>query len=118
MATWPSTLPAVSFSVGYTGQKLYSTIRTPFEAGYVGTRSRFTRDRMTFQCGWAALDETDLGTFMTFVDTCGGGGDTFSWDDNKGATAVSYTVRFREDQVTWEQVDYGLYRVMFSLEEV
>jgi len=118
MATWPSTLPTLSFSVGYSGQKLYSTIRTPFEAGYVGSRSRFTRDRMTFQCGWAFLDETDLGTFLAFVDTAGGGGDTFSWDDESQATPVTYTVRFQEDQVTWEQVDYGRFRVMFSLEEI
>ena len=118
MATWPSTLPTLSFSVGYSGQKLYSTIRTPFEAGYVGSRSQFTRDRMTFQCGWATLEKPALTTFLAFVDTCGGGGDTFSWDDESQSTAVTYTVRFQEDQVTWEQVDYGLFRVSFSLEEI
>ena len=118
MATWPATLPTISFSVGYSSQKLYSTIRTPFEAGYLGSRSRFTRDRMTFQCGFAGLDQTDLQTFLAFVDTCGGGGDTFSWDDDSQSTAVTYTVRLQEDQVTWEPVDNGRFKVMFSLEEI
>jgi hypothetical protein len=119
-ATWPATLPALSFSVGYSGQKLFSTVRTPYEAGYVGTRARFTRDRMTFRCGWAGLAETDLGTFLAFYDTCGGGGDTFSWDDESGPSDTTYTMRFQQDQLSWEPVSGGsdIFRVMFELEEV
>ena len=119
MATWPATLPDVSFSVGYGGSKMHNTIRTPYEAGYVGTRARFTRDRMIFRCGWAALSETHFNTFMTFVDTCKGGGDTFSWDDNAQSSPVTYTMRFQEDSIAWDLVKpSGKYKVAFVLEEV
>jgi len=119
MATWATSLPYLNYSVGYTGESVHNTIRTPFEAGYVGTRPRHTRGRRTFRCGWSALPSSHFNTFMDFVSTCMGGADTFSWTDySQSAVGTAYTVRFREDSIDWSLVDAQLFRVVFDLEEV
>lgn len=119
MATWPATLPPLNFSVGYSGELIHNTVRTPFEAGYVGTRPRFTRGRHTFRVGWSALCSTDTTAFLAFYSTCQGGAATFSWVDYGQSTVGStYTVRFQEDSLNWELVDMRRFRVTFSLEEV
>jgi len=119
MATWSTSLPKCSYSVGYSGETVHNTIRTPFEAGYVGTRSRFVRSRRTFRAGWSALPSSHLSLFLAFVSTCMGAADTFTWTDySTGGVGTAYTVRFQEDSVSWDLVDAQRFRVTFSLEEV
>lgn len=119
MATWATSLPYLSYAVGYSGELIHNTVRTPFEAGYVGTRPRFTRGRRAFRCGWSALPSSHFNTFMDFVSTCLGGADTFTWTDYKhDSTGTAYTVRFRDDSIDWDLVDAQRFRVSFQLEEV
>ena len=119
MATWPATLPDCQSSVGYGGDSIMPTVRTPFDAGYVQTWPLFTKKRRVFRCGWMALSETHFNTFMTFFETTAkGGSESFTWADNEQSTPVNYTVRFRQDAITWERVANEKYKVTFELEEV
>ena len=114
MATWPSiatpNLPLEEISTT-------STIRSPYEAGYVNTRPRWTRARKVFVLRWNALSSSDFTTLRTFFeDTVNGGGDSFTW--TQPVTSTSYTVRFAQDNLRFSTVTSDRYKGSVILEEV
>ena len=115
MATWSTVLPKCHYSIGYSGSIVHNTLRTPFEAGYVQTRARFTQDRRRFRCGWNGLTQAQFNAFMTFVEDTKGSAEFFSWDDESQSTAVTYSVRFQADSIQWEYIAPGTFKVGCSL---
>jgi hypothetical protein len=113
MTDWPS----IQNPWDIKEQSRRSTIRTPFEAGYVQTRSRHTRARKAWTLTWAympAADKTTLEEF--FEDTVAAGGLAFDWTDPTSDT--EYSVRFAKDEIEYELVDAGGWKVSVDLEEV
>ena len=115
MATWPGTLPTLS--VNYSGSLDHNTVKTAFEAGYVQTRARFTRERESWTLGWMGITSAEFRTFTSFVVSVKGAADSFTFVDPVDA-ASTYLVRFRDDSIQWMRLDNNRYRVMFTLEEV
>ena len=77
-----------------------ATLRTPFEAGYVQTRARYTRVPRRWELSWNYLSSTDYGSLRThFEDTVVGGGDSFGWTHPKDAS--THTVRYADDELTF-----------------
>ena len=80
MATWPTTLPAITFPVGYA--KRETRIRTQMEAGPDKVRTRFSNETIDVATPDMVLTKAQVDTLETFfVTTLNGGVDTFTWDD-------------------------------------
>lgn len=92
--TWPT------ISTNYAGIEQVSqrnTIRTPFEAGYVQTRARWTAAKKEFTLSWDTLSDTNHTTLQTFFETTvKGGAESFIWTHPSGTT---YTCRFVDDEM-------------------
>ena len=90
MPTYPSALP---ISPGY-GRKPqdYLTIRTPFEQGYVQSRSQVTRGLRRFRFEHLQLTASEKATWEAFWEEVKGGGLTFTFVEP--LTGTNYTCRF------------------------
>lgn len=95
------------------------TIATKKEAGYVQTRSRYSRVRRTWQVQYEKLTAADNVLLEAFMDTVHEGTDIFTW-----AHPVSgeYQVRFSSPGPSIEPSEYDgsqyLYSCSFTLIEV
>ena len=94
------------------------TIRSPKDAGYIQTRSRFTRYPRQFHIVYTGLTTADKNLILAHEEERGVGGASFTWTNP--ADSVSYTVRFIApvNYKTWEQTNYTRWVVSFDLEEV
>jgi len=92
------------------------TLRSPFEAGYVQTRARFTRIPDRWHIGYTLLPKADKDTLRAFEKTVKVGSDSFTWtnpDDQQ-----TYTVRFLAP-ISYKPVGtMANWHVEFVLEEV
>uniref|UniRef100_A0A6M3K0L1 Tail protein n=1 Tax=viral metagenome TaxID=1070528 RepID=A0A6M3K0L1_9ZZZZ len=93
------------------------TIRSPKDAGYVKTRTRFTRYPRSWDVVFNALSTTNKNTILAFEEARGVGGESFTWAHPDG---TSYTVRFAGvvQYRPWEETNYGFWVLEFTLEEV
>lgn len=92
-----------------------STIKSDFEAGYMQTRSRFTRKRKTFNIVYDLISDADKNTLEAFVETVKEGSLSFDWTEP--LTSTVYVVRF-QIAPEYETVIYGYWKTSFVLEEV
>lgn len=94
------------------------TIRSPKDAGYQQTRSRFTRYPRTWQIVYNGIITTDKNLIRTHEEERGVGGNSFSWTNP--ADSVVYTVRFIRPVLyqPWGNTNYTRWIVSFDLEEV
>jgi hypothetical protein len=90
---WPSTLPNPKHPLHE--ELLIPQIRTEFEAGYVQSRRRGTRERRKWALEWDVLTNAQRITLQSFF--IARQGSTFAW--THPVTLVSYTVRFSDDAV-------------------
>ena len=70
-------------------------IRTPFEAGYVHSRSAATQSKKEFSISWAWLLRTDYDILVTFFNTYQGA--TFNF--THPITDTVYVVGFMDDEL-------------------
>lgn len=110
MTAWPSIM-APSFPLD---ESIYKPqVRSEFEAGYVQTRPRATRERRIFKLNWLALPTADWATLDAFFVANIGG--TFTWTNPEDSQ--SYTVRFADDSLESQIRSNGLRTVSLTLEE-
>ena len=94
------------------------TIRTPKDAGYQQTRSRFTRYPRAWRIVYNGIITTDKNLIRTHEEERGVGGNSFTWTNPEDD--VAYTVRFIRPIMyqPWENTNYTRWIVSFDLEEV
>jgi phage-related protein len=92
------------------------TISTPFEAGYVHTRPKFSRrGRKTYGVKYIYMPTTDKDTLDTFITSVREGAYTFTWVNPQSLTTV--TVRFGEIP-KFSYIINGYWECDFTLKEV
>jgi len=74
-------------------QPVKEKVRTPMEAGYVQSRSRYSGSRRVFEIGWEFLPAADYEVLVAFFDSIGGA--AFNW--THPTTGITYTVIFSDD---------------------
>lgn len=102
-----------------------ATIRSSFEAGFELTRTKFTRDRHTFEVTYNDLQRGDKDLLLTFLKTVRGSY-MFTWANHDEEIAgtdpveyVTYTVRFsRYPDIPAVGGKYGRYDLTFEVKEV
>jgi len=95
-----------------------ATVRSPFEAGYEQTRSKWTRAVKEWEITWNALSTTDLNTLQTFYETTmESGASRFVWHrpDSSGTT---YMVRFTEDEMKFISSRKGYWRGTITIRQI
>uniref|UniRef100_A0A6M3IJ44 Uncharacterized protein n=1 Tax=viral metagenome TaxID=1070528 RepID=A0A6M3IJ44_9ZZZZ len=93
------------------------TIKSPFEAGYVQTRAKFTRIPEKWKVVYEILPTADKDTLKVFInETVLVGSDSFNWTNPMDS--VVYDVRF-SGPITFSPNDNDDYwQCEFTLEEV
>jgi len=109
MATWPAIMTPSTI----TERLQKNQIKTDFSAGYVLSRPKWTRSRKTFELSWPTMIDADKQTLQTFFND--NLGDTFTW--THPLTAAVYTVRFGDDELSFEYVPVDLWQIRVALEE-
>ena len=94
------------------------TIRSPKDAGYVQTRSRYTRSPRTYHVVFHGLTETSKDLIRAHEIDRGVGGASFTWTPPDRATTL--TVRFAAPAIytPFEETNYKFWNVEMELEEV
>ena len=116
MATFPtlSIKPDVS---GWEEQIGYDpTIRSPYEAGYILTRPRFTRIINKWTVQYIGLPKADKETLQDFEKQVKVGSNAFDWANP--ADGNTYTVRFVKPINYKPRDNVNFWDVQFELEEV
>lgn len=112
---WPWNLPDPHVPLSENISML--TVRTPFEAGYVQTRARFTKSRRSFSLVWTFMSVADRDILVQFYEeTVKGGAESFDWTHPTDGT--SYEVRFKADSLAFQTIAKDLFSVSCELEEV
>jgi len=109
MATWPNIENPSSLNE----RTVKAQIKSDFEAGYVQSRTKWTRSRKIFELSWDNMDAADKSTLEDFFENNIGG--TFTW--THPLTSTSYTVRFKENELRARHVPVNFWRVDVALEE-
>ena len=106
--------PTLSKNPNYPMQKTYedSAIKSTMESGYVHARSRYTKNRYSFDIVYNNAPDTDHDLLWAFVATVKGSVDTFTWTDPYSGTP--YTVRF-DAPPSFELVDFNQWNIKFKL---
>ena len=111
MADFPS-IPSADFG---TEEEVYKPqIRTEFEAGYVQSRPRTTREIRRFPLSWSVLSEADYQTLETFFKA--NQGNSFNW--THPVTAAAYVCRFSTDSLKSVWIGPGYRAVQCPIEVV
>jgi hypothetical protein len=90
---WPATLPNPEFPLQE--EIVFPQIRTEFEAGYVQSRRRGTRNRRKWTLNWKSLTGLQWATLRAFF--LARQGQTFAWTHPVDLT--SHSVRFSGDSI-------------------
>lgn len=108
---WP-TIAAPTY--GTDGEVYKPQVRTEFEANYVQSRPRSTRETRRWTLVWNVMSEAhyQLLEAAYIADA----GNSFSWTEP--VTSTAYTVRYGEDSLRWSHVAPGYRSVSVRLEEV
>jgi len=91
-----------------------SSIKSAFEAGYVLTRARFTRQRNTFKISYSLLSNADKELLKEHMDEVLDIS-TFTW--THPVTSVSYTVRYQTIP-QFQYMQYQRWNISFILEQI
>jgi len=96
------------FPSGTTGiSRVYSSIqekvhrpalRSPFEAGYAQTRSKWTATKREFAISWKGMSNASHTSLTTFFSTTVVGG-SLSWIWNNPLSGTTFEVRFLDDSI-------------------
>lgn len=94
------------------------TIRSPKEAGYVQTRSRYSRIPRSYRVVFHGLTEADKNLIRTHEIECGVGGASFTWTPPDRAATL--TVRFAMPviYIPFGETNFLYWNVEMELEEV
>ena len=95
-----SDFPSIRTPSDIRGDHYKGQVRAEFKAGYVHSHAAHTRSRKRFWLIWAGLNETDLASLLSHVDSNLGG--TFNW--THPLTSVEYVVRYLEDHIPYDYV--------------
>jgi len=102
MQTYP-TSPAPSYSFGK--QVQFKTLISAFENGAEQRRPKWSAGKHLFTLTYKVLNLTEVGTLWAFYLARKGSYEAFTYVD---PTTTSYTVRFAEDNLTFEEFSYQL----------
>lgn len=93
------------------------TIRSPKDAGYVKTRTRFTRYPRQYTIVFNNLSTTNKNTLLAFEEARGVGGESFTWVD---PASNSLTVRYAAPATCTPRpnTNFTRWTVELTLEEV
>jgi len=90
-------------------------LRSPFDAGYVQTRARFTRARRSWGLNWPAMTDADVAILRAYEQTTlVNGSQAFTW--THPVSSASYTVQLT-GPIKYARHDAGT-TVSFVLQEV
>lgn len=90
------------------------SVRTKFEGNYEQTRSKFTRGTNAFTVTFRYLTVTDKATLKTFFADNNGG--EFDWTNP--LDDLTYTVRFKDDEIAFDHISAEQFAVTLTLVEV
>ena len=93
------------------------TLRSPYESGYVQTRTKFTRNIKSWTLSWEHMTKashTSLTQF--FEDTVHAGASSWNWHNPLSGT--TYEVRFMEDDLKFTNYGRDYFRGSVKIEEV
>lgn len=108
---WPSIInPSYVISGGFS----VPVVRTSFEGPYVHTRKRYSSGKMNWVLNWPSMTAADFSTFKSYFETTQGASDTWTHPE----TAVSYTIRFSDDNFQHSQDRPNFFNVTVGIEEV
>ena len=94
----------------------YQTLITQFENGVEQRRPRRATVIRSFKLIFKNRSASDLSTIQTLFTAKQGAYASWTWlnpDDSN-----TYTVRFKEDSLTWDLVSYQIYNFQFEIIEV
>lgn len=113
MAVWPAALP--SPSLGMSEEIYLPQLKSEFEANYIQSRPRATREIRRWNLKWNAMSESNYQTLETFF--IANQGSSFTWPHP--VTATNYSVRFSDDNIKSSFNNSPGYRaVEVNIEEV
>lgn len=123
-----------------------STLKTPFEAGYVQTRARFTRIPRSWEMEWPLMTTAEMLALLAFFRARGGAAEAFLWPYPLGVFGVpaygglpeaapspygydtetvvgygegpTFLVRFAQDELERRRVTHNWWWCKVALEEV
>lgn len=88
-------------------------IKSPTEAGYAHTRSRYSRQRRRWELKYENMPQTDVNTLEAFITTVGGTADSFTWSH---PASGQYTVRFevppKQEMLYWDNGYHYSYEIV------
>jgi len=116
MADFPTLSSAPLISAWEEKAAFDPTLRSPFEAGYIQTRPKFTRIPYHWHVAYGDLSDTDKGTLKTFENTVKVGSDSFNWTNPTNSTV--YSVRFLAPILFRLAADGEVWSAEFDLEQV
>jgi len=96
--------------------KEYKTLVSEFENGTEQRRQKWSAQRRSWKLVFKNRSATDLGTITTLFDAKKGALTSFTWTNPIDST--DYTVRFKEDSLSYSTDSYGLYNIQIELIEV
>lgn len=91
-----------------------SSIKSRFEAGYVLTRARFTRERKKFGIAYTLLSNADYTLLKAHVDSVL---DITPFDWTHPVSSVTYSMRY-QSVPQFQYIFYQRWNVSFVLEQV
>jgi hypothetical protein len=114
-STWPSSDIETPQYV-WTQSRRWDAVRTPFEAGYVQTFSKWSTSKETFNMNWNHLSANGYTALTTHWEERKGGANSWEW--THPVLATTHTVRFLEDSLQVEMIAPNIWSVSLSVEEV
>lgn len=118
MADWPTLSKTDRVELQEVTRAGDPTIRSPFEAGYTNSRSRYTRYPKKWVLNFHDLSTADKDLIIAHEATQGVGGASFAWTEV--ATGTSRTVRYAQP-ISYFPVDntnFTFWNLSIILEEV
>jgi len=112
MADYP-TSPVPSYSFGK--QVQFKTLISAFENGAEQRRSKWSQGKTLFTLVYKAITFTEVGTLWAFYLARKGVFEAFTYVD---PTVTSYTVRFLEDNLSFDEFSYQLVNTGVKLIQV
>lgn len=98
----------------YTEEIVKPIIKSEFDGNYAQTRPRFTRSTINFSLKFKSMLIADKTTLQAFFSA--NSGSSFDWLNP--TDAVTYTVRFAEDSLSFRHMGAGYYETTIELEQV
>lgn len=110
MSTWPDIQDPSDFSE----KSLSFRIKKISESGAARVRPKGTAIKKEFSLEWEAMSATDKATLETFFETYQASSFTYTHFE----TEVDHTVIFNDDEIEYEYLASGYWKVKLTLREV